>query len=214
MKRIQALYDPPQVIKRLFSGFIWNTVNDKPLLTFDDGPIPETTPLILKKLGDYRLKAIFFTVGDNVKKYPGLCKEILSEGHVIGSHMIYHRPVTKVKFNEALKEIELFNNIMQDEFGYYVKYFRPPHGKFNFSTPSLMKRSGLKCVMWSLLTYDYKNDMNVIKFAIQNFLKSNSIIVFHDSLKSKNVIADSIDAALETASMKNYTFGEPTECLK
>ena len=41
-------------------------------LTFDDGPIPEATPFILKTLEAYGAKATFFVVGDNVRKYPEL----------------------------------------------------------------------------------------------------------------------------------------------
>ena len=39
-------------------------------LTFDDGPIPESTPFILDTLADNGIKATFFMVGDNVRKYP------------------------------------------------------------------------------------------------------------------------------------------------
>ena len=39
-------------------------------LTFDDGPIPEATPFILDTLAEYGVKATFFMVGDNVRKYP------------------------------------------------------------------------------------------------------------------------------------------------
>ncbi|MBZ0200165.1 MAG: hypothetical protein K8H86_09880, partial [Ignavibacteriaceae bacterium] len=75
-------------------------------------------------------------------------------------------------------------------------------------------RLGLKNIMWSLLTYDYKNDINVVKFAVQKFLKDNSIIVLHDSLKSKEIIADSIELIINEAEKKGFTFGEPDECLK
>jgi peptidoglycan/xylan/chitin deacetylase (PgdA/CDA1 family) len=57
-------------------------------LTFDDGPIPETSPYILDTLKKYGLKATFFCVGENVKKHPGLYKRILDEGHFAGNHTI------------------------------------------------------------------------------------------------------------------------------
>jgi hypothetical protein len=67
--------------------------------------------------------------------------------------------------------------------------------------------------MWSLLTEDYKNNFETVKFAVKNYLKENSIIVLHDSVKSKNIIKDSINFILDKASEKGYTFGEPAECL-
>ncbi|MBZ0198633.1 MAG: polysaccharide deacetylase family protein, partial [Ignavibacteriaceae bacterium] len=86
MKKFESFYNPPLVIKKMFGSFVWESKCSKILLTFDDGPIPETTPLILKKLDEKKLKALFFTVGENAEKYRSLCKEILSEGHVIGNH--------------------------------------------------------------------------------------------------------------------------------
>ena len=45
-------------------------------LTFDDGPIPEATPFILDVLKEHGVKATFFMVGDNVRKYPDLYQRV------------------------------------------------------------------------------------------------------------------------------------------
>jgi hypothetical protein len=68
--------------------------------------------------------------------------------------------------------------------------------------------------MWSLLTYDYKNDLNIVKFAISKNLFSNSIIVLHDSNKSKDIISESIKVITEEVEKKKYQIGKPSECLK
>jgi hypothetical protein len=67
--------------------------------------------------------------------------------------------------------------------------------------------------MWSLLTYDYKNDLAFVKFATQKYLNKDSIIVLHDSNKSKNIIVDSISLISDEAGKRNYQFGDPEECL-
>ena len=59
-------------------------------LTFDDGPIPEATPFILDVLKDFGVKATFFMVGDNVRKYPELFERIKAEGHQVGNHTHNH----------------------------------------------------------------------------------------------------------------------------
>jgi len=210
---LRFYYNPPGIIKKIFSDFYWNTSNKKILLTFDDGPIPETTEIILNQLKNYQLRAVFFCVGDNIRKYPSLVKEILNEGHSIGNHTFNHKILKKLSYQEKLIEIESFNKIMEDNFGYNVKYFRPPHGKFQLTTNSLLKKFGLKNIMWSLLTYDYKNNLEVVKFAVKNYLSSNSIVVLHDSMKSKDIIIDSIKVLNEEASNRNFSFGDPTECL-
>jgi len=68
--------------------------------------------------------------------------------------------------------------------------------------------------MWNLVTYDYKNDWEKVKFAVDNYLQNNSVIVLHDSNKSKDVIIDSIKYIVDTAADRGFKFGEPEECLK
>jgi peptidoglycan/xylan/chitin deacetylase (PgdA/CDA1 family) len=76
-----------------------------------------------------------------------------------------------------------------------------------------MKKHQMKSVMWSLLTYDYKNDLSIVKFAVEKYLKPNSIIVLHDSNKSKNIISDSISIIADEVRKRKYQFGGSDECL-
>ncbi|GBD86289.1 peptidoglycan-N-acetylglucosamine deacetylase [bacterium BMS3Abin03] len=210
---MRYLYNPPSIVKFIFKEFYWETVNDKILLTFDDGPDPGTTEKILTALSDLKIKALFFCVGNNIKLYPGLTKAVIDEGHTIGNHTFNHKIITKYEGNDYITEIENFNKMMLKDYSSDVKYFRPPHGKFNFRTKKTIKLIEMKCVMWNLLTYDYKNDFKKVKFAVDKYLKQNSIIVLHDSLKSEEIILDSIKYTAEAADKRNYKFGEPDECL-
>ena len=210
---MRYLYTPPLIIKKIFNDFYWNTANNKVLLTFDDGLNPQTTELILKKLSDAKVKAIFFCVGDNVKKYPDLVQSIIDEGHSFGNHTFNHKILNKISDEEKHYQISSVNKLFKEKFDIKLKYFRPPHGKFQLSTSSLLKKHNLKNVMWSLLTYDYKNDISIVKFAVEKYLIHNSIIVLHDSNKSKNIIADSISIIVDEVRRRDYQFGEADECL-
>ncbi|NWF49614.1 MAG: polysaccharide deacetylase family protein [Ignavibacteriaceae bacterium] len=210
---MKYLYDPPLVIKSIFNDFIWNTFNEKILLTFDDGPTKASKEIILKKLDDLRLKGLFFLVGNNIKKNPSMTSEIISCGHMIGNHTFNHRTLTSINISETHREIDDFNKYVFDNFGKKVRYFRPPHGKIRLSTKRILREKGMKNVMWSLLTYDYKNDLKTVKFALGKYLRKNSIIVLHDSIKSEKIISDAISLCCEIADKKGLTFGEPGECL-
>ncbi|RPI72584.1 MAG: polysaccharide deacetylase family protein [Ignavibacteriales bacterium] len=205
---------PPVIITKLFKEFLWSTSNEKILLTFDDGPTAEATGIILKTLSVKNIKSVFFCVGNNVKNNPSLVREILSEGHLIGNHTFNHKRLTTITNGETKSEIDFFNSLLKDEFNYDVKYFRPPHGRFTISTQSMLSKKNMKCVMWSLLTEDYKNNFETVKFAVENYLKKNSIVVLHDSIKSKEIIKDSINFIIDEADKKRFSFGEPIECLK
>ncbi len=210
---MKYFYNPPAILKKIFNDFYWQTVNNKVLLTFDDGPNPGTMELIIKKLSDKKIKALFFCVGDNIQKYPVLVNEILNEGHSIGNHTFNHKILSSISKSEKDEQISTVSLLLKEKFNYEVKYFRPPYGKFQLSTNKLLVNHNLKNVMWSLLTYDYKNDLSIVKFAVQKYLKNNSIIVLHDSNKSKDIILDSISSIADEVEKHNYQFGTAGECL-
>lgn len=211
---MKYLYNPPLIIKKIFSDFIWESSNDQILLTFDDGPIPESTEIILNLLKERNTRAVFFCVGNNVKQKLQLAKNIIDNGHTIANHTFNHSVLTRLDIASISAEIDSFNYFLNDNLNYSVKYFRPPHGKFNFSVRKILKQKKLTTVMWSLLTYDYQNDFNVVKKSIDRYLKSNSIVVFHDSLKSASIIKQSLNYLFEIVDQKGYKIGNPEECLK
>jgi peptidoglycan/xylan/chitin deacetylase (PgdA/CDA1 family) len=206
-------YHPPFLVKKIFSDFIWETSNKKILLTFDDGPIDSATLKILKVLELNKIKAVFFCVGNNIIKHPDLIKKMLADGHTIANHTMNHKSITKMKREETIGEIDSFNKELKDNFNYDVKYFRPPFGRFTINTKNLLNELNLKCVMWNLLTYDYENRIQKVKYAIDNYLKANSIIVFHDNNKCADIIEESLNYTIQKAKEKGFEFGEPENCL-
>ncbi len=211
---IKYFYSPPILVRKIFNDFQWTTANNQVLFTFDDGPIPESTETILNELKTYNIKAIFFCVGNNVKNNPMLCEKILSEGHAIGNHTFNHSIITKAPSDKVKAELEEFNTLLMNNFNYEVKYFRPPHGRFNLLSARILRERKLKNIMWSLLTYDFKNDFNFVKTSVDKYLKENSIVVLHDSKKSKDIIVKSINYIVEKIEAGKLKIGEPSECLK
>jgi peptidoglycan/xylan/chitin deacetylase (PgdA/CDA1 family) len=210
---VKYLYNPPLIVKKLFNNFYWQTSNNKILLTFDDGPNPGTSEKILYTLNKLKISSLHFCVGENLKRYHELVNNILNEGHVIGNHTYHHKTLTSLNSKEALEEIRSVNSLMNENHGYNIEYFRPPYGRINFKTKMIMNETGMKCVMWNLITYDYKNDIKRVKFSIDNYLQSNSIIILHDNNKSSDFIVDSIKYIADTAAAKGFEFGAVEECL-
>jgi peptidoglycan-N-acetylglucosamine deacetylase len=210
---LKSQYDPPFILKQVFPDFRWESKVDKILLTFDDGPVSGITENILRKLNDFKIKAVFFCVGNNILNNSSLASEILKEGHIVGNHTFNHSKLTLPGFDDYA-QIDRFNELAKDKLGIEVKYFRPPHGRFNLSTGKLLKKKKLTNVMWSLLTYDFRGNSSLVKYSVVKYLKKNSIIVLHDSLKSRDIISDSISFIVDEVSGKGFRFGEPAECLK
>ncbi|MFH1195312.1 MAG: polysaccharide deacetylase family protein [bacterium] len=213
-KMIPEWHSPPWIVKKIFSDFIWESRTDKVLITIDDGPNAELTDRLLKFFTEQNLKTIMFFVGDEMMKNPNLVREVISAGHTIGCHSMGHNKLTKLSYPQVNEEISNFNLQCENEFGIHVKFFRPPYGRFNSNVTKAAKSNVLKTVMWSLLTFDYKNDFDIVKFAIVKYLKSNSIVVFHDNQKSKEIVIDSLKYLLDRAAKHGFRIGEPSECLK
>ena len=75
-------------------------------LTFDDGPIPESTPWLLETLEAYGAKATFFMVADNARRYPDLFCAVVEAGHAIGNHTFHHRPPFRQTVEEVLASVK------------------------------------------------------------------------------------------------------------
>lgn len=170
--------DPKELFEALDSLSI-KTVH----LTFDDGPNAIYTPQILDLLKQNNLKANFFLVGENVKRYPGLVKRIVSEGHDIGGHSMTHKQLTKIPLDAARAEI-LDSMALVNQYE-TSKLFRFPYGAFNAKLVEIVREAGYRNIFWSVDTTDWKyHDKDVIfsKFRIRlSRARDGSIVLMHDT---------------------------------
>lgn len=210
---MKIIANPSSIGKIFLSNAVWTSNKKNILLTFDDGPTKDYTNLILKKLDEHKIKAMFFCVGQNILNNISLTKEIISCGHKIGNHSMNHQKIFFVNEIEFNNQIISVNKIIYDELGINLKHYRPPYGITSLGLNKRIINSNMKLVLWSLLSYDYQNDFNKVKFTVKKYLCNNSIVVLHDNEKSSKIIERTIDFIVETAVSKNYTFGVPEECL-
>lgn len=196
---------PPYLLQLLFSGFIWRCNPEKKsiYLTFDDGPVPEVTPLVLDLLKQYNAKATFFCVGENAKKYPELFARITNEGHKVGNHTYNHLNGWKTGCHLYLENVKKCSQVINSNL------FRPPYGKITFKQARLLKPD-YKIIMWDVLSYDYSVEISKEDCFknIKKHTKSGSIIVFHDSEKAKNNLMSALPNTLDHFSKEGYSFIE------
>ncbi len=171
-------------------------------LTFDDGPVPEVTPEVLKILEKRSTKATFFCLGENVKKYPELFQGILTQGHSIGNHSFTHMNGWKTPTGQYVE------NVMRCNEYFTTSLFRPPYGRFSISQYYILRKH-FQFILWSVLSRDYKPEVtpdqcfdNVMKYTT-----SGSIIVFHDSLKAKEKVLFALPRFIDLLLEKGFRFG-------
>ena len=170
-------------------------------LTFDDGPIPESTPFILQTLRQFGIKATFFMVGDNVRKNPDLYQQILDEGHQVGNHTHNHISGFRHSLHNYSYNVEKANAYIKSHL------FRPPHGWMRISQYALLSRK-YKVVMWDLVTRDYSKWMNAqdIINNVKRYARPGSIITFHDSLKSIDKLRTALPECITWLKEQGYEF--------
>lgn len=200
---------PSNLIKKTFPGFIWENERNEIILTFDDGPFKGTTEIIVNFLTENDYKAIFFLTGSIAEKHIDLLNIIDSTGNVLGNHSFTHNRTLFFKTTKSyINEIEQTENLLS-RFKNFRKYFRPPYGLISPRMFFVLKQKKYKIFMWSLLTEDYKGDFSLVKWNIENFLRPNSIIVFHNNIKAKPILRDSLNYLNDEINKRGYKIGNP-----
>lgn len=196
-------FQVPDIVKFLWKDVVWrmNPAEKVIYLTFDDGPNPQITPQVLDILDEHGVKATFFCVGDNVRKYPDTFSEVTSRGHAVGNHTFNH--IKGFKFSTA----DYVANVQKASEYIESRILRPPHGQIKFSQVRALKKN-YKIIMWDLITFDY--DKNVTPEQISRIVKkqtrNGSIVVFHDSLKAERNVLNVLPVALNFWKNQGYDF--------
>ena len=170
-------------------------------LTFDDGPIPEVTPWVLDQLDELGIKATFFCVADNVRRYPELFEEIRRRGHMVGNHTYHHIQGIFYSTKEYMRDVYDAHELI------HSRYFRPPHGHLRFSQNRELSHS-FEIVMWDVVTRDYNAELSpeTIVGYVKRYARNGSIIVFHDSLKAEKNMRIAMPAAVRWLQQEGYHF--------
>lgn len=179
------------------------------ILTFDDGPMPDTTPQILDTLAKDCIQATFFMIGKRADAHPELVKRVKDAGHSIGSHSYTHRELNKLPYEEAAQDIEHgFDAVEKAEFGSVEN--RPRLVRFpGFkSTPELVdfvhSHDGT-VVNTNMSPADWRGQPAPATFDRLKALldrQDRGIILLHDSQKNTVVLLPMIIAELKARHMR------------
>ncbi|MBE7173486.1 MAG: polysaccharide deacetylase family protein [Williamsia sp.] len=199
------LVKTPWLIEQvLFPNYVWSMPGaDKTIyLSFDDGPHPEITPFVLETLRQFGAGASFFCIGKNVVQHPGIYRQILAEGHVVGNHSHHHLNGWKTG------EEAYVQDVAQAAQQIATTLYRPPYGRITRGqAKQLQNRLGLHIVMWSVVSGDFDRGLSPAG-CLTNGLKAGpgAIVVFHDSEKAFSRMRYALPRVLEHYGEKGFLF--------
>lgn len=150
-------------------------------LTFDDGPCPTSTPLLLDLLARHQLPATFFLIGEKAARYPELVAEILDRGHSVGNHSWSHDYFLMLRSGKTLRaDIHNTQEILRKS-GVQPLVFRPPVGITGSRLGEVLAEEGLITVTYSCRAFDRGNrNIHHLADKILRGLRPGDIIMLHD----------------------------------
>ena len=158
-------------------------------LTFDDGPIPESTPFLLDTLARYGVKATFFHTFHHLGSFK----------HWTTTYLIDTYECQLLIKGEASLSGEKSEGTMP--------LFRPPHGWMRHSIYYWLSKR-YRIVMWDLVTRDYSKWLTAddVYDNVRRYARNGSIVTFHDSLKSIDKLRTALPRAIEWLQAEGYEF--------
>ncbi|MBP2644933.1 MAG: polysaccharide deacetylase family sporulation protein PdaB [Firmicutes bacterium] len=151
-------------------------------LTFDHSWGNTFTPSILDTLKKNNLRVTFFIMGPWAEKYPEVAKQIVADGHEIGSHGYRHENYGDMSDDWVRMDIQKAHAQIKEITGVDATLIRPPNGHYSQRSLKVTEELGYKTIIWNIDSLDWKNPgRDVIVERVVKRLKPGAIILLHAS---------------------------------
>lgn len=166
-------------------------------LTFDDGPHPKHTPLLLDYLAASEIKATFFVIGDRANACPSIVRRISDEGHDIGNHTFTHGNPLHTSSEQFLEEVCRTRQLIQDLTGRDTVLTRPPKGKITMSKLRGLWRQNQTAVLWNVDPRDFqmRSNKQMEHWCSEYVPRNGDILLMHDNHPHASVAIRSISVS-------------------
>ncbi len=151
------------------------------VLTFDDGPFPVTTPLLLAQLRALHVPAVFFLIGRDADEQPAITKRAQDDGIELGNHTQTHPQMTALTADEQAREIAAATAAIATLTGSRAQYFRPPHGNYDAATIDAARTQGDTVALWDVDPGDWRSITPAqIADSVVGQARSPAVILLHN----------------------------------
>jgi peptidoglycan-N-acetylglucosamine deacetylase len=158
-------------------------------LTFDNGPDPDVTPLVLDTLRRHDIRSTFFVLGENMQQRRSLAERAHADGHWIGNHTFHHKvPLGMIaETGAAAAEIARTEALIGD-LAHPRRFFRPFGGGgqldrrlLNGEALHYLRENAYTCVLWNVIAHDWSEPIEWVERALAlSFARPHALVVLHD----------------------------------
>jgi peptidoglycan/xylan/chitin deacetylase (PgdA/CDA1 family) len=170
----------------------WYVETTEPVVafTFDDGPGPKWTSMVLDTLDSYQVPATFFMVGQHLAEYGDLVKGRLDR-HDVGNHSWSHPDLAMLDASQIAEQIGRTHDTIKKVTGREAHLLRPPYGHLGGSTLMAADKSGYNIVLWSRemneSAYPHHQEGQVAE--IVESVRPGQIVLAHDVGTNDRLVA-------------------------
>lgn len=181
-------------------------------LTFDDGPNPYATPLILDALAASDTRATFFFLGRHVERWPELVRRAAAEGHQIGNHGFFHRKLHFRSAEYVRDDLTRGKRAIEAAGGGTPAFFRAPHGFRSPWVTSIARSLGEQTVGWSLGVWDSdRPGADAIAERATRQIRAGDILLLHDGdgydpVGDRLQTAQALPRIIDALTLRGYSF--------
>jgi peptidoglycan/xylan/chitin deacetylase (PgdA/CDA1 family) len=152
-------------------------------LTFDDGPHPDGTPVLLDMLGEANTRVTFFLVGEQVERWPSIAERIALEGHVVALHGYRHRNMLRLTPSAVERDLDHGAEVVESATGLRPLLYRPPYGIFSPPGLGIARRRGFELLLWSRWGHDWRGSRPPERIAAEatRELARGDVLLLHDA---------------------------------
>lgn len=130
-----------------------------------------------------RAQATFFLVGEQVEANPSLAAEIVAAGHSVAVHGHRHRNLLRLSPAQLTADLRRGIAAIADSTGVRPAVYRPPYGIFSAAGPRIVRRSGLRPLLWSRWGHDWRARTTAAAIAAEvgSGLAGGDVLLLHDA---------------------------------
>jgi peptidoglycan/xylan/chitin deacetylase (PgdA/CDA1 family) len=183
-------------------------------LTFDDGPDPAGTRLLLDALARAEVPATFYLIGRDIAEHPDLAGEIVAAGHELGNHTYSHERMWFVSGGFVAEEVEKTDALIRQA-GYEGEItFRPPNGKKLLALPYYLDQHSRKTVTWDVEpdSEGTPDAQRIADVAVER-TRPGSIILLHGMYAERDQTRLAVAPIVDRLKADGYRFVTVSELL-
>lgn len=171
-------------------------------LTFDDGPNPVYTTVVLDLLDEYDAQATFFMLGSNAALFTGMVDQVRDRGHVVANHSWGHPDLTTLTDAEVRREIADTDEVLGG-----TTCIRPPYGALDARVREILTERGHVIWTWDVDSRDWdRGTPSEIAERVPSSIGSGTVVLLHDGGGDRARTLEASRMVLQDLSDRGYEF--------